>query len=197
MKQEMSVLVSSLTNEWLTPPEYIEAAREVMDGIIQLDPASSDIANRLVKALVYFTENEDGLSLPWYGNIFLNCPYGKTKNKSNQEIWARKMLHEYTLGHFSEGVFLSRCTPGYKWWDFLFNDVRPTVCITRDRIAFIRPEWVQEDGSIVYPKGQPKRSKAATSFWYIGEDDRRFIQVFRKFGRVIPGNCIHVQNQYH
>ena len=188
----MSVLTSSISDEWITPPEYADASHKVMGGIM-LDPATSDVANRIVRASKYLTVDENGLNRRWEARtIFVNPPYGKTGNKSNQEIWARKMLYEYASGNFVEGIFLSRTVPGYAWFDWLFHDVRPTVCITRDRIAFIRPEWVREDGSIAYPKGQPKKSKAASAFWYIGEDDRKFTKVFSKFGRVIPGICTGV-----
>ena len=191
MKQSMKVLTSSLTNEWLTPPKYIEAAREVMGGI-DLDPASNEVANRIVRATRYFTLEDDGLKTEWEGRCFLNPPYGKTGNSSNQSLWSRKALEEYAKGNISECVFLSKCTPGYAWWDWLFNDIQPTVCITRDRIAFVKPEWVQPDGSIVYPEKGDLRSKAASAFWYIGNDDRKFAKVFRKFGRIIPGICTRI-----
>ena len=190
-KQSMSLLVSSKSNDWNTPPEYIEAAREVMGGI-GLDPASNEIANRIVRADKFFTEEDDGLSMPWISHsVFLNSPYGKTRNKSNQEIWADKMLREYALHNFGEGILLTKVVPGYEWFDILFCDLQPTVCITRGRIAFIRPEWITEDGTVNYPKGD-NRSKAASAFWYIGNDDRKFAKVFRKFGRIIPGICTRI-----
>ena len=42
-------------------PEYIEAARIVL-GSIDLDPASSDIANQLVRAKKYYTIADNGLN---------------------------------------------------------------------------------------------------------------------------------------
>lgn len=48
-------------NEWYTPARFIEMAREFM-GSIDLDPASSDIANATVKASKFFAVEDDGLT---------------------------------------------------------------------------------------------------------------------------------------
>lgn len=55
---------SSNENEYYTPVEYLEAAREVLGGI-DIDPASSFTANRTVKARVFFDEQADGLQQGW------------------------------------------------------------------------------------------------------------------------------------
>lgn len=175
MRQDMALLTSSETNEWYTPPEYIDAAREVMGGI-DLDPASCKAANEWIKAGTFYTEQEDGLSRPWEGRVFLNPPYGKTGNLSNQDVWARKLEEEFLAGRVTEAILLTKCVPGYVWWERLFT--RWTVCFCRYRIFFRK----LNDRGMVIQVGQ---AKAGSSFWYFGESPWRFVEVFGKFGRIV------------
>ncbi len=50
------------SSEWDTPPEWIERARRVM-GTIDVDPASSEIAQQTVQAETWYDRNSDGLSM--------------------------------------------------------------------------------------------------------------------------------------
>lgn len=61
--------------ELYTPALIVEPSRRVL-GRIDLDPASSPIANELVQARRIFTANENGLLYRWWGNVFLNPPGG-------------------------------------------------------------------------------------------------------------------------
>jgi hypothetical protein len=60
--------------ERYTPAKYIEIARTVM-GTIDVDPASCEMAQKIVKATTFFTVKDDGLNKEWIGNIWLNPPY--------------------------------------------------------------------------------------------------------------------------
>lgn len=65
---------NSGNNEWYTPAEIIESARKVLLRI-DLDPASCEKANEIVKAKQFYTIEDNGLEKPWSGNIWLNPPY--------------------------------------------------------------------------------------------------------------------------
>src|SRR5690348_1055042 len=60
------VTLNTGENEWYTPGEYLEYAREVLGGF-DLDPASSALANEAVKAAKIYTEADDGLKQAWKG----------------------------------------------------------------------------------------------------------------------------------
>lgn len=64
---------NSGNNEWYTPPKFIELARQVMGGI-DLDPATSEVANRVVQAPKIFTAEDDGRAQQWSGRVWMNPP---------------------------------------------------------------------------------------------------------------------------
>ena len=166
-----NILHSSQSNEWYTPSKYVEAARSVM-GSIDLDPASCKEANKIVKALAYYTEEQDGLRLTWWGNVFCNPPYGKTGSKSNQELFAKKALESSRSG-VSQIILLVNATTDRKWFQELWNY---PICFTNHRIKFYTPG---ED------KTQPTHGSA---FIYFGKNIDRFTEVFSEFGKVIRPN---------
>ncbi len=76
-------LLSQESFEWHTPKRYINAARKVLDEI-ELDPASSEQANRVIQAKTFYDQAHDGLAKSWKARtVWLNPPYCKTGNTSN------------------------------------------------------------------------------------------------------------------
>lgn len=70
---------SSESNEWYTPPAIVELASRSLGGSIDLDPASSSEANRVVKARRIFTVTDEALFRSWEAEtIFVNPPGGRT-----------------------------------------------------------------------------------------------------------------------
>src|SRR5271169_5859416 len=68
--------------------------REVM-GWIDLDPASSDHAQKTVQAKKFFTTADDGLKQEWHGRVFLNPPYAQPLIG----CFTDKLLLEFAKGH--------------------------------------------------------------------------------------------------
>jgi ParB family chromosome partitioning protein len=95
----------STSNEHYTPAEIMEPARAVL-GHIDLDPASCAVANETVRAAHTLTLAEDGLSVPWFGRVFLNPPGGRDAGRSVQKQWWRKLAAEYELGRVQAAVYL-------------------------------------------------------------------------------------------
>lgn len=121
--------------EWYTPAAFVESARIVMGGI-DLDPASHEEANRTVRADVFYSAEQDGLSQQWFGRVFLNPPGGLVG-----EFW-RKALAEYHAGHCTQivwiGYSLEQLQTLQQTKDFTPLDY--PICITRKRIAFVENE---------------------------------------------------------
>lgn len=150
--------------EWYTPPEYIDAAREVMGGI-DLDPASSDAANDVVCAARYYTEADDGLSQEWKGRVWMNPPY------ANGVIgrFAEKLAEEYVAGRITEAVVLVNNATETAWYQAL-GLVATACCMPRGRIRF----WYPGRDSFTPLQGQ--------NFLYFGDRAARFREVFHQFG---------------
>jgi len=164
-------IFSHKSEEYYTPPEYIEAAREVM-GAIDLDPASCETAQEWVQATQFYTKEDNGLQQEWKGSIWLNPPYSKTNGKSNQAVWSQKLIGEYQSGRVCEAILLVKAALGYKWFEDFWCDW--PVCFARERLSFIRANG-SSDG----------QSKQGTAFFYFGDNTERFREVFSQFGRVI------------
>lgn len=157
------VAFNSGENEWYTPPEYIEAARSVM-GSIDLDPASSDMANRTVQAIEYYTAEQNGLALPWYGNIWMNPPYSSDKIGA----FVDKLVLERP--NFKSAIVLVNNATETSWFAKLV-DLASAVCFPHGRIKFI-----DSQGNST---GAPLQGQAVL---YIGDDFTGFCDKFAIFG---------------
>jgi len=159
-------------NEWYTPPEFIEAARLVM-GSIDLDPASSEVANRTVGAERIYTAADDGLKLVWEGRVWMNPPY----EKGLIDRFAEKLRAEVAAGNVKEAVVLVNNATDTRWFATLC-EVGSMLCFPTGRVRFYKP-----DGE----RGAPLQGQAVI---YIGSQREAFVSAFQRFGmvaRVIHG----------
>ena len=151
---------NSGNNEWYTPAEYIEAARRTM-GSIDLDPASCEVANRVVKAENIYTIDDDGLTQEWYGNIWLNPPYAGELIKQ----FAEKLVSS----DFEQAIVLVNNATETAWFNTLI-EAATAVVFPRGRVRFYMP-----DGAT----GAPLQGQAVL---YVGDNPEDFMREFAGFG---------------
>lgn len=156
------VSFNSGNNEWYTPAEFIEAAVKVM-GKIDLDPASSEIANKTVKAEKYYTSEANGLAHKWFGNVWLNPPYSSDLIGK----FSDKVLSEY--GNCSQIIILVNNATETEWFCKLVSKASAVV-FPKSRVKFYMP-----DGRT----GAPLQGQAVL---YIGSSPEKFLDCFKKFG---------------
>jgi phage N-6-adenine-methyltransferase len=153
-------------NEWFTPAQYIEAARDVMGGI-DLDPATHPVAQETVQAEDFFTAADDGLTQEWHGKVWLNPPY-------TQPLIARfaeKLVAEVSARRIEQAIMLTHNYTDTAWFHHA-EAAADLICFTRGRIAF-----VHMDGAACSPtQGQ--------AFFYYGPHIETFRDVFSRFGFV-------------
>ena len=154
------IVNNSGDNEWYTPAEYIESAREVM-GSIDLDPASNDYANQTVKAGEYYTEDDDGLAHEWFGNIWMNPPYSAKLIKP--------FIDKLIASNFEQAVVLVNNATDTAWFRQL-TERASAIVFTTGRIRFQK-----FDGAV----GAPLQGQA---FIYCGSNTDKFMDVFSKYG---------------
>ena len=161
------VAQNSGNNEWYTPAPFIDAARAVMGGF-DLDPASSEIANRTVKADQIFTAEDDGLKQEWpVGRIWMNPPYAQPLMGQ----FADKFASEIRRG--SEGVVLVNNATETAWFQTIAAECS-AICFPKTRIKFVDPEG--------NASGAPLQGQAII---YCGPSPESFEEAFAGFGLVV------------
>jgi ParB family chromosome partitioning protein len=163
------------SSEWYTPPRYVDAARSVM-GEIALDPASCELANQTVKAVRYYTKEQNGLTQDWTcSSLWLNPPYGRSAKmqgarKSTIGLFIEKLIREYEAGRVEQAIALVTTEVNAKWfyplWQF-------PICFPDHRVHFLVPKKLHKYSQMF-----------GTCFVYLGINEQTFIDVFSSFGRV-------------
>lgn len=148
-------------NEWYTPPCYIESARVVM-GKIDLDPASSQAANKIIKAKKFFDEQADGLSKSWGGNIWMNPPYAQPL--------INQFIDKLETERYEQAIVLVNNATETKWGQKLIG-LSAAICFHTGRIRFVSPDGELGDAPL---QGQ--------MIAYIGPKFKEFIAEFQQYG---------------
>jgi len=158
---------NSGNNEWYTPAQYIELARQVMGGI-DCDPATSEIANQTVKAETFFTAADDGLAQTWRGRVWMNPPYAQPLINDFAEAVSAK----FESGEIDQACILVNNATETQWFQRMLS-VANAVCFPKSRIKFIDPS------------GKPGAPLQGQAIIYMGDNVRAFRAVFKPEGAVL------------
>lgn len=151
-------------NQWYTPKKYVELVRAVL-GEIDLDPASSEIAQKTVKAKKFFTHEDDGLVHEWHGRVFLNPPYSPKEIAS----FVGKLCQEFAAERVSAAILLTHNYTDSGWFQ--------TAAALASRLCFANTRIRFED-----PDGVPCSPTQGQAFFYFGKNTRKFERNFAKVG---------------
>lgn len=119
--------------DWYTGAKIIDAVRACFAGSINLDPASSAEANEVVKAERFYSIDEDGLTKPWSGTVWLNPPFNQWQD------WTPRILSEWRRGEVEQMCVLIAnrslsTSPNEK-----LLRAASALCVTTGRIPFWGP----------------------------------------------------------
>ncbi len=122
---------SSTSMKWQTPTEILGALYGAF-GAFDLDPCSPTAARSSapVKARVYYTAADDGLSLPWHGVVFINPPYGRELG-----AWVAKAEAEVSCGNARLVAALLPARTDTRYWHKHVAG-NATVFFLRGRLTF-------------------------------------------------------------
>ena len=124
--------------ELITNYDLIASAHALLEGI-ELDVASSKVANTYVEADSYFTPSDDGLNCQqWYGNVYLFPPSGayfwdKKNDKwkmtrasspsltSSHAVWFRKLYTSWLAKEVKQGLYFTNCPDMIRYEQKIFD----------------------------------------------------------------------------
>ena len=149
-------------DEWYTPAGVVGAARAVM-GRIDLDPASTSEANETVQAKAIYTVEDDGLTQPWRGRVFLNPPFSAQLKRA----FCDRLRESVASGDVTQAVLVTPIDISPQWGDVI------RTCASAVALAV---------GSTPFygPRGEHGGPGFGHMVSYYGPNVERFASVFGK-----------------
>jgi hypothetical protein len=117
------------SDEWYTPPDLFDALRLTF----ALDPAAPAGGVPWIPARRHFCRDEDGLTQPWRGRVWLNPPYGRQTGR-----WLAR------LADHGDGLALVFARTDTAWFQRIAAEAS-ALCFIGGRLRFHRPDGTPGD----------------------------------------------------
>jgi hypothetical protein len=183
--------------EWISNRDLVDSAHLLMGGI-DLDPASSVMANKYVNAKNFYTISDDGLNdQEWHGNVYLFPPnrsyFWNTKAYrwkatrglsptliSGHALWWQTLKRKWLTGEINQAVYFSNCPDMFLYAQDIFDH---PICILRTRPILVQHFLATDEiksrntcvSFVVYL--QPKE--------YTSEATENFIEIYGEKGKLL------------
>ncbi|MHC4397833.1 MAG: DNA N-6-adenine-methyltransferase [Planctomycetota bacterium] len=146
------------SEEWYTPRRIFEAMGVEFD----LDPCSPGAETvPWIPATRHLTYFENGLRIKWFGNVWLNPPYGQDAGK-----WLRK------LAIHGRGIALVFSRTDTQWFH-KYVPMADAVCFVKGRVQFVKASEASRYAAGGYtPKGGCGAGSMLVAF---GEDNAEIL----------------------
>ena len=133
-EQTQQIMFSSKSDMWATPQKLFDSLNQTYN--FTLDPCATAQSAKCVK---FYTEEDDGLSKDWAGEVvFVNPPYSEVGK------WVEKCYNEYRQNDVIS-VLLVPARTDTKWFH--------KYCLYADMIQFVK-------GRVKFENGDPKPNSA-------------------------------------
>jgi ParB family chromosome partitioning protein len=164
------VSYNSGENEWYTPQCYADAARETMGGI-DVDPASSELANQFIKANKYFSVKDNGLTQEWRGNVWMNPPYVQPLVTE----FCSLLVNKFRSNEIKQACVLVNNATETSWYQNMMPYCS-AICFIKGRVQFYDKNGQNSNSPL---QGQ--------TILYFGDNLEKFISNFSGFGTILYG----------
>ena len=148
-------------DRWLTPLGIVQAL-----GKFDLDPCAAP-GHPTAETMYTPEEFGDGMSMPWFGRVWMNPPYGR-----ESRAWMERLLAH------GEGTALIPVATGTKLWQEIVFPHSSGILCYRHRVTFIHPKG-DGDGMV---------SPAASGLIAFGARDAEALRTSGLPGYYLPTN---------
>jgi len=167
--------INTFSQNWGTPPKYVQAVKKVFGGVIHLDPCSNEYS--IVDAKTeYILPKHDGLKESWnFPTIYVNPPYGIDKKRGTTiKSWLARCAHAYEEYSSEVLALVPIAANTTHWKKYVFTKARGICFLYDTRLRFL------ENG-----KDAGKGAPMACAMVYWGNHFKKFYDVFIEYGAVV------------